>query len=176
MILLKEIVKDNEKLKEFKRLGKIAKEQASSFLTKRGLDEANYFVLKIKSFTRGKDWVAMYSGHTIMSGRPIFWINFDYFVEAEKQEPDINLIWIFVDNIIHEWWHAIMDYLRVMKYWRNHSVKTKVFITPGQEEEDMAEEFIHWVSGSGVTDKKDEDEFKLAIAEFNAFWSEDDKA
>ncbi len=170
-IKLTEIVHTNENLQEMKKWGLIAKRQAAKLLNSKGLENADYFVLRIKENSKLKDWIALYRSYSVLSGRPIFWINARLPEIVRKEDPDINVIRVIVDNILHEWWHAICDALRTARF-RNVSTKTQVSSFPDQAEEDDAELFISFCGGNvwnNVNEKKAK-YFQQAIKEFNNLW------
>jgi hypothetical protein len=171
MISLIEIIKDNDELHMLKKQGSMAKKAATQLLTKKGLEEADYFILRIKESSKLKNWVALYRTHSIMSGRPIFWINSHLPEIVRQYDPDINMVRVMVDNILHEWWHAICDAFRASQF-RNVPLKTKVSFRPDQTEEDMAEKFIAYCGGDtwGDVSSKEAKYFADAIQEFNGLW------
>ena len=71
------------------------------------------------------------------------------------------------DNIIHEWWHAISELLRVMKYGQQRKVRTPIPTMYGPTEEREAVAFVGWAFYG--KEKVMEPYFKLAIKEFNSF-------
>lgn len=167
MIKLSEIAADAQSLHQMRKWGIIAKKQASELLGRKGLEDPNYFVLRIKKMTKTSDWIALYRTNSILSRRPIFWINVDLPAIAREVDPDINVLSVMVDNILHEWWHAIMDMLRVMKYFRRKPIATRVSISPDKQEEEDAEDFMRWAGGQPSEKEK---YFLTAIQEFNDVW------
>jgi hypothetical protein len=129
MIKLIEIVQDNENLRMMKKYGAAAKRAASHLLTRKGLEEADYFILRIKEFKKDKDWVAMYRSHSVMSGRPIFWINALLPEIAKEQGVDFPMVRIMTDNILHEWFHAICEALRMFRMRGGRSKQTWTILT-----------------------------------------------
>jgi hypothetical protein len=171
MIKLNEIVQSNNKRTRMIKLGKVAKAAAAKMLSAKGMLEADYFILRIKPFNsiKNQDWIALYRTHSVLSGRPIFWMNEDLERIAREIDPDYSVGHVLVDNILHEYWHAIMDMFRALQ-WRQKKVTTKVQSMPDQKEEDDAEDFMRWVKG--IPSGKDE-YFETAIKEFNAVWADD---
>ena len=169
MISLTEIIKDNESLRTLKKQGSMAKKASVQLLSKRGLEEADYFILRLKESSKLKNWVALYRTHSIMSGRPIFWINANLPEIVNQYDPDVNLVRVMTDNILHEWWHAICDAFRASQF-RNVPLKTKVSFQPDQKEENMAEKFIAYCGGDAWNDvsEKEAKYFADAIQEFNS--------
>src|SRR5271169_6753023 len=92
MIKLVEIIKDNAELRMLKQCGSKAKRMASELLAKRGLENPEYFILRIKEASKIQNWVALYRTHSVMSGRPIFGINSHLPEIARRYDPNINLI------------------------------------------------------------------------------------
>lgn len=170
MIFLRDLIEENDELLQLKKMGLVAKRQASDLLSKKGLNDSWYFILRIKQFpgkTRNLGWVALYRHSSILSGKPIFWMNSDIREIMKDYDPDANIVRIFVDNILHEWWHAIMDFFRVMKFYRKVDIKSNFSPRVDQQEEEDAEDFMRWVGGES-SDK--EEMFKSAIEEFNNLW------
>ena len=150
----------------------MAKKVAVELLSKKGLEEADYCILRIKEMPKyGMNWVASYRTHSIMSGRPIFWINVHLPEIVRQTDPGMNLIRVMADNILHEWWHAICEAFRIHQF-RNVPLKTKVSFRPDQAEEDMAEKFIAYCGGDtwGDVSSKEAKDFEGAIQEFNSLW------
>lgn len=172
MINLTEIIKDNENLRMMKKYGASAKKVAAQLLKKKGLEEADYFILRIKEMPKyGHDWVASYRSNTVMSGRPIFWINVHLPEIMKDHGVDTHIVRIMTDNILHEWWHAICEAFRIAQF-RNVPLKTKVSPRTDQKEEDDAELFISYCGGDAwrnVTEEKAK-YFEHAIQEFNGLW------
>lgn len=170
MISLTEIIKDNESLHMLKRQGSMAKKAAVQLLTKKGLEEADYFILRIKEL-KNVDWVALYRANSVMSGRPIIWINYRLPEIIQRSDPGENIVRVMTDNILHEWWHAICDALRASQF-RNVPLKTKVSFRPDHVEEGMAEKFIAYCGGDtwGDVSSKEAKYFEGAIQEFNSLW------
>lgn len=167
MIKLTEIVKDNK----LKKDAAIAKRVAGELLGKRGLNDPDYCILRLKEVSKLKDWVALYRTNSVLSGRPIFWINAQLPEIARQENVGVNLTRIIVDNIIHEWWHAICDALRASQQ-RNVPLKTKVSSFPDATEEVLAEKFISYCGGDVWHDvsEKEAKYFEGAIQEFNGLW------
>lgn len=168
-IKLTSLILENDNLQMMKKYGASAKKVAAQLLTKKGLQEADYFILRIKYESRLKDWVALYRSHTVMSGRPIFWINGHLPEIMKEQGVDVHIVRIMTDNILHEWWHAICESLRVFKM-RGAQVTTPI---DDFDEEDLAEKFISWCGGDAwrVVDDNEAQVFESAIKEFNALWA-----
>ena len=171
MIKLTEIVEDNNALGKLKKEALVAKKVAAVLLSKKGLTGADYFILRIKEASKLKDWVALYRGNSVLSGRPIFWINAHLPEIVRQYDTSVSLTRIMVDNILHEWWHAICDALRASQQ-QNVPLKTKVSLQVDQPEEDNAEKFISFCGGD-VWNSVSEEEAKMfegAIQEFNGLW------
>ena len=155
-----------------KKQGAMAKKASVQLLTKKGLEEADYCILRIKEMPKyGMNWVALYRTHSVISGRPIFWINVHLPEIARQYDVNPDLVRIMTDNILHEWWHAICDALRASQF-RNVPLKTKVSFRPDKVEEDMAEKFIAYCGGDtwGDVSSKEAKYFEGAIQEFNSLW------
>jgi hypothetical protein len=150
MIKLTEIVKNNEQLLRMKKAGLVAKKAASKMLAAKGMVDPDYFILRIKPFDAIKDpnWIALYRTHSVLSGRPIFWMNANLEQIAKEDGPDVNVIAVLIDNILHEYWHAITDLFRAMKFRKDVNITTKVAIRPDDHEEDEAEDFMRWCKGT----------------------------
>lgn len=164
-----ESVKEISTLEELKMVGRTAKKHAAYFLEQAGLEHPEQFIMKIRPIkVRGlENALAIYKHSSILSGRPIFWMNANLPEMIKKWDDPMPVIRILTDNIIHEWWHAISELLRVMKYGQQKEVKSPIPEKYGQKEEDEAMAFVGWVFyGEG---KEYESYFKLAIKEFNAF-------
>jgi hypothetical protein len=172
MIKLVEIIKDNEELRQLKKAGSAAKKAAAQLLGKAGLESPGFFVLRIKEMPKyGTNWVASYRTHTIMNGRPIFWINHKLPEIIRRADPGVSIVRVMTDSIIHEWWHAICEAFRIHQF-RNVPLKTKVGFQPDHVEEEMAEKFIAFCGGDIWKDvsEKEAKYFKHAIQEFNGLW------
>ena len=171
MIKLTEIVNDNNAIVKLKKEAAIAKRVACDLLAKKGLNDPDYCILRLKQVSKLKDWIALYRTNSVLSGRPIFWINSDLPEIARREGADVKLTRIMVDNILHEWWHAICDALRASQQ-RNVPVKTKVSSMPDNIEEDHAEKFISFCGGDAWNTISDEEMkmFEGAIQEFNGLW------
>ena len=150
-----------------KKQGAMAKKAATQLLGKRGLEEPEYFILRIKEL-KNVDWVALYRTNSVISGRPIFWINYRL---SEMIDEGENIVRVMTDNILHEWWHAICDALRASQF-RSVPLKTKVSFRPDKVEEGMAEKFIAYCGGDTWRDvsSKEAKYFEGAIQEFNSLW------
>lgn len=173
MIKLKEIVNDNAALQNMKRLGAQGKKAAADLLGKRGLKDPDYFTLKFKRVSN-PNWIAQYRSYSIMSGRPIFWMNINLPEVVKDYDPDANIVWILTDNILHEWWHAIMDAFRITQL--KGKVKVDLFVSSSsdQKEENQAEEFIQWVVDKNRVNSNADKYFSSVIKEFNKLWSSND--
>ena len=172
MIKLTEIIKDNDNLRTLKKAGAAAKKAATQLLGKAGLESPEFFVIKIKEMPKyGMNWVASYRTHTIMNGRPIFWLNVHLPEIIKTAAPGENIVRVMTDSIIHEWWHAISEAFRIHQF-RQVPLKTKVSFQPDQKEEDMAEKFIAYCGGDtwGDVSSKEAKYFEGAIQEFNSLW------
>ena len=157
------------KLGEVKRIARIAKKHASYFLEQTGLEYPDQFTMKIKTIP-GKgyeDALAIYKIHSILSGRPVFWMNSNLPDMVAKWDDPMPIIRVLTDNIIHEWWHAISELLRVMKYGQQRKVRTPIPKMYGPTEEREAVAFVGWAFYG--KEKVMEPYFKLAIKEFNSF-------
>ena len=150
-----------------KKQGAMAKKASVQLLGKRGLEEPEYFILRIKEL-KNVNWVALYRTNSVISGRPIFWINYRL---SEMIDEGENIVRVMTDNILHEWWHAICDALRASQF-RSVPLKTKVSFRPDKVEEDMAEKFIAYCGGDtwGDVSSKEAKYFEGAIQEFNSLW------
>lgn len=157
------------KLEELERIGSSAKKHAVFFLEKAGLEYPDQFTMKIKTIS-GKgyeDALAVYRSHSILSGRPTFWMNANLPAMVDKWDDPMPIIRVLTDNIIHEWWHAISELLRVMKYGQQKKVKTPIQKMYGPTEEKEAVAFVGWAFYG--KEKAMEPYFQLAIKEFNSF-------
>jgi hypothetical protein len=170
VISLTEIIKDNENLHMLKKQGSMAKKAAAQLLGKKGVESPEFFILRIKEL-KNVDWVALYRTHTVMSGRPIIWINYHLPEIIKERDPGANIVRVMTDNILHEWWHAICDAFRASQF-RNVPLKTKVSFHPDHKEEVMAEKFIAFCGGDtwGDVSEKEANYFAGAIQEFNGLW------
>ena len=148
----------------------MAKKAAGQILGKAGLESPEFFILRIKELKQ-IDWVALYRTHTVLSGRPIFWINSHLPEIIAERDPGASIVRVMTDNILHEWWHAICDAFRASQF-RNVPLKTKVSFQPDRKEEEMAEKFIAYCGGDtwGDVSSKEAKYFKDAIQEFNGLW------
>ena len=171
MIKLTEILQDSEELRHFKNEGATAKKAAAFLLSQKGLDAADGFILRLKEQSKLKDWIALYRSHSVMSGTPIFWINSNLREYARQIDPSINIVRVMTDSIIHEWWHAICEALKMASY-RKTPLKIQV-VEDMKVEEQMAEKFIAFCGGDAwsVVSDKEAEYFELAIEEFNNLWA-----
>jgi hypothetical protein len=164
-----EIVKDNATFRKLKTDAAIAKKVTSELLGKKGLNDPDYFILRLKESSKLKDWIALYRTNSVLSGRPIFWINAKLPEIARREGADIKLTRIIVDNILHEWWHAICDALRASQQ-RNVPLKTKISFQPDNNEEDLAEKFISYCGGDAWNVISDE-EMKMFVGAIQEAWN-----
>lgn len=155
-------------LEELKDIANTAKKHAIFFLEEAGLKYPDYFTMKITSF-KGEHagHLALYKFGSIRSGKPIFWMNSDLPEMMKKWQTPAPIIRVLTENIVHEWWHAITDLLRIMKYSQQRTVKTPIPDTYGATEEEEAIEFAKWAFYGTPSNK--ESYFKSAIQEFNSF-------
>lgn len=169
MIKLKQIIKENNELDRFKKLAIVGKRIAAEMLTKKGLQEADYFILKVKKASN-PEWIAQYRTNSVLSGRPIFWINQDLEKICYEYDPNINVLTVLVDNIIHEWFHAITDMFRIVSY-RRIDVGVSYSAKPDQKEENDAEDFMRWITNAeGTVSPEKAMYFKKCIDVFNNLW------
>ncbi len=155
-------------LEELESICLTAKKHAAFFLDAKGFDHADDFTLKIRAFPGNnmERSIAIYRNNSILLKKPIFWINIRIAEILKKLRYTDPLIRMVTASIIHEWWHAISNFLRVMKYIEKKPIKTPIVDTYGPKEEIEAEEFVEWIMFD-KGDKRIELYFNLATKEFN---------